>query len=212
MLEQSITAIVLAGGKSSRMGHDKALVKVKGVPLLQQIYTLASDCATEVYVITAWIERYRSILPSQCHFLSESSPGQGPLAAFTEALPCVKTDWVLLLACDLPLLTAIEVQQWSKNLLTLPEEIVAFLPYRDNRWEPLCGFYRQRCLPLLQNFITQGGRSFQDWLSQVSVQELKVSDPKLLFNCNTPEELNFVINDELTEKSNIVNSTEDEGY
>ncbi|WP_013323285.1 molybdenum cofactor guanylyltransferase [Gloeothece verrucosa] len=192
--KSSITAIVLAGGQSSRMGQDKALINLGGVPLLKQICLIATECAMGVYVITPAIELYHSILPNGCQLIREVClPGEtlphGPLVGFAQALTQVNTDWVLLLACDLPYLSASQLQQWSQSLYTVTEDMMAVLPRRNNRWEPLCGFYRCSCLALLNEFIRQGGRSFQDWLGRQSVQELLVSDPNVLFNCNTPEDL-----------------------
>lgn len=192
--KSSITAVVLAGGQSSRMGQDKALIILRGVPLLRRICLLAKECAVCVYVITPAIERYQSILPNECQLIREvplpkETLPHGPLVGFAQGLTHVKTEWVLLLACDLPCLTSSEVQNWSKSLPTVSKDIIAVLPRRDNRWEPLCGFYRRSCLELLNEFIWQGGRSFQSWLTQHPVQELSVSDPQILFNCNTPDDL-----------------------
>ncbi len=103
-----VSAIILAGGKSSRMGKDKALIEVQGVPLLQRTATLMQRYAHPVYIITPWIERYQTILGANCYFLREHYPSgetEGPLVAFAQALFHVKTEWVLLLACDLPNLT-----------------------------------------------------------------------------------------------------------
>lgn len=192
--KNSITAIVLAGGQSSRMGQDKALINFRGVPLLKHICLIATECAESVYVITPAIERYQSILPNGCQLIREVAlPGEtfphGPLVGFAQGLAQVQTEWVLLLACDLPYLTASEIQNWSISLATVSPEVIALVPRRNNRWEPLCGFYRRSCLNLLNEFIQQGGRSFQGWLTQHPVEELLVPDSRLLFNCNTPEDL-----------------------
>ncbi|MBD0362845.1 MAG: NTP transferase domain-containing protein, partial [Coleofasciculus sp. C3-bin4] len=50
----SLSAIVLAGGQSSRMGRDKALITLQGVPLLRQVCEVALNCASPVYVVTSW--------------------------------------------------------------------------------------------------------------------------------------------------------------
>lgn len=193
-LNSSLAAVILAGGQSSRMGRDKALIILRRKPLLWRICHLASQCTSQVYVITPWPERYRDILPDGIHLISEVwSPGQtkphGPLLGFAQALSWMATEWVLLLACDLPQLTSAALQQWLEYLPAASPATIALLPRSPQGWEPLCGFYRHRCLPLLQAYINQGGKSFQGWLAKYSVQELPVSDRQLLFNCNTPAEL-----------------------
>ncbi|PSF32951.1 molybdenum cofactor guanylyltransferase [Aphanothece hegewaldii CCALA 016] len=189
--KSSLNAIILAGGQSSRMGKDKALLLIDGIPLLQKIYTVASDCTQNVYVISPWIEQYTSILPQSCHFIRENTPTHGPLVAFFLALNHVESDWILLLACDLPLLTSEIVQQWANSLPGVPETAIAYLPKQDDLWHPLCGFYRRCCLASLEYFIKKGGRSFQGWLNQSTVQQILVSDPRVLLNCNTPQDLLF---------------------
>jgi molybdenum cofactor guanylyltransferase len=190
----NLTAIVLAGGKSSRMGQDKALLKVGKIPLLQQVCEIARQCARQTYVVTSWTERYLDLLPSDCSFVPERPlPGElepsGPLVGFAQGLDQVSTDWVLLLACDLPQLQAEVLQRAIEQLEQVPKDAIAFLPKSSQGWEPLCGFYRCCCLPDLMEFIEQGGRSFQAWLARQIVAELTLTEPQILFNCNTPEDL-----------------------
>lgn len=187
-----LTAIILAGGKSSRMGEDKALILIQGVPLLQRIYNIAEACATTVYVVTPWSERYQHILPSNCQFIKEAPLSNGPLVGFAQGLAQVQTNWVLLLACDLPNLRVEVLQEWANKLDDVSDEAIAALAHHIKGWEPLCGFYRRSCLADLNEYIKQGGRSFQSWLNQHSVQLLPVTEPGMLFNCNTPEDLESV--------------------
>lgn len=199
------------------MGQDKALISLQGVPLLVRVCGLALQCASEVYVVTPWPERYQEILPDACTLLQEApllgatdqnGPGHsahGPLVGFAQGLTQVQTDWVLLLACDLPRLKVEILQRWIEELtrteaaisqkqrrastVKCGSEIIAFLPRQAKGWEPLCGFYRRSCLPGLTDFINQGGRSFQQWLADHSVQELPLLEDYMLFNCNRPEDL-----------------------
>ncbi len=202
-----LTAIVLAGGKSSRMGQDKALISIQGVPLLQRVCSIAQSCTDVVYVVTPWPERYQDLLLPGCQFIREvplsgESLAHGPLVGFAQGLAEVETEWVLLLACDLPKLRVevllacdlpklrVEVlQDWVTRLDSVGDNAIAALAHHPKGWEPLCGFYRHRCLPQLLEFINQGGRSFQQWLRQYPVEVLPLAEPEMLFNCNTPEDL-----------------------
>jgi molybdenum cofactor guanylyltransferase len=191
-----ITAIILAGGKSSRMGQDKAMIPVDGTPLLLRVYQVAAACADTVYVVTPWQERYQELLPT-CEFIREapldSDDGghtHGPLVGFAQALVQVRTEWVLLLACDLPKLRVEVLQAWIEGLENKREEAIAALVQHDQiGWEPLCGFYRRSCLSELNKFINQGGRSFQQWLNQNPVDILPSANIDMFFNCNTPQDL-----------------------
>jgi len=186
-----LSAIVLAGGQSSRMAQDKALISVNGVPLLQFVCNIAASCANRVYIVTPWPERYQHLVLPRCQFIQEATT-QGPLVGFAQGLAEVKSEWVLLLACDLPKLRVEVLQDWAASLEIVPEDAIAALAHHAKGWEPLCGFYRRRCLPQLLEFINQGGRSFQQWLHNHSVQLLSLPTPEVLFNCNTPEDLVFL--------------------
>lgn len=189
-----LETLILAGGISSRMGQDKALIPLNGIPLLRKIYETAQTCTEQVYIITPWIERYQPILPSHCHFILETPlPGEtlphGALIGFSQGLTHLTAEWVLLLACDLPQLQAHAFQDWVSQLYNVSAETQACLARNPKGWEPLCGFYRRRCLPSLSSYIHQGGRSFQPWLAHQTIQELIPQHPEILFNCNTPADL-----------------------
>ncbi|MEG5060904.1 molybdenum cofactor guanylyltransferase [Microcoleus sp. A2-C5] len=190
MTNHKIAVIVLAGGQSSRMGRDKALLEIEGESLLQRACEVAAVVTPQVYVLTAWPDRYRSTLTQQSQFLLEYNPGSGPLVALTQGLTAIAADWILLLACDLPLLDAQIIQNWASQLTAFPPSTLAVVPYQNSRWEPLCGFYRQQSLPSLQSFIDRGGRSFQQWLNQIPAKPLPVGEREsiMLSNCNTLEE------------------------
>ncbi|YAF98705.1 MAG: molybdenum cofactor guanylyltransferase [Nodularia sp. CChRGM 3473] len=190
------------------MGTDKALISIQGVPLLQRVCSVAASCADTVYIVTPWPARYQHLVLPRCqfvqevplslvgqdqanspHFLVPSSPhSHGPLIGFSQGLAQVQTNWVLLLACDLPRLQVEVLQAWASRLNTVEDQAIAALTYHPKGWEPLCGFYRRRCLPQLLEFINQGGRSFQQWLNQHHVQVLPSPASEMLFNCNTPED------------------------
>lgn len=182
-------ALILAGGQSRRMGTDKALLVHQGQTLIEHVHGVASACATVVYIVGP----PRVGLPLTWSYLPETTPGQGPLGAFQQSLTHLATpgqadDWLLLLACDLPYLSASTLRQWQSQLATLPPETIAYLPPHPKGWEALGGFYHWRCQPSLDRFVLQGGHSFQDWLRQQAVAPISVSDPQMLANWNTPED------------------------
>ncbi len=191
MISNNIAALILAGGQSSRMGQDKALVTFEGQPLLQRMSQVAATCCQPIYILTPWPERYQAIVSENVQFLFESHPGQGPLVALVDGLTQIQAEWVLLLACDLPLLQPTLLQAWVSQLTDIQDFVLAVVPRQPSGWEPLCGFYRQTTLKPLQQFIQQGGRSFQTGLTQIPVQPLEVNQSvaQMLFNCNTPDDL-----------------------
>jgi molybdopterin-guanine dinucleotide biosynthesis protein A len=196
------------------MGQDKALIPIDGIPLLLRVCQVAQQCTDQVYVVTPWIERYQELLKSEpthppIQLIQESpliqeppaapAAPHGPLIGFLQGLtqvlgqPQAKSDWVMLLACDLPNLQADTLQDWITQLPQVSDETIALLPRNlEGWWEPLCGFYRVDCRSSLEAFVQAGGRSFQHWLAAQRVQVLS-ADPQMLLNCNTPEDLRRVI-------------------
>lgn len=213
-----VSALILAGGQSARMGKDKASLPIGGIPLLQRVYDVAAHCTESVSVITPWPERYQALLPASCQWILEPSPDgdargstQGPVLGFAHGLRYLMasaqlTPWVLLLACDLPCLEVEVLSGWIDDLLSVDPLAIAALPCHassqddvhpntDKQWEPLCGFYRASCVDSLQEFIAGGGRSFQRWLRDEQVEALEMGDRRaqtMLMNCNTPDDLSAI--------------------
>jgi molybdenum cofactor guanylyltransferase len=184
-----VIALILAGGQSRRMGRDKALLEVDGLPLIQRIHQVASACVDRVYIVGP----VRPALP-EWQYLTEPQPHQGPLLAFRQSLSQVSADWVLLLACDLPYLEIPTIQRWQQDLAQVPDSSIAYLALGQNKgtaktYEALCGFYRDRCFPSLNKFIAEGGRSFQGWLSTTEVTKIPNPDPRMFTNWNSAADL-----------------------
>lgn len=195
MTQMTLSGIVLAGGQSRRMGEDKALLSIHGIPLLQHVCQVALDCASSVIVVTPWPSRYKDIVPPDCHLLEEtlmpketSFESHSPLVGFRQGLEQISTNWVLLLACDMPQLKSDVLNAGAIALPQVNPTAIAYLPHDQNGWQPLCGFYRKACLTSLQSFINIGGRSFQRWLEGEVVEEWEPRDRDILLNCNTPED------------------------
>jgi molybdenum cofactor guanylyltransferase len=189
-----ISALILAGGKSTRMGRDKATIAWDGVPMLCRVYDVAIACTRSVCILTPWPDRYRDMLPPNCCWLEDSQPGDGPLVALAQGCQQLDCEWIWLLGCDLPRLQADVLQRWIEQLDRLPPDILALVPRCGDRWEPLCGFYRRSIASPLNAFVSGGGRSFQKWLPQLPVEPLSLSldEVQMLHNCNRPEDISAV--------------------
>jgi molybdenum cofactor guanylyltransferase len=215
MKNQRIISIVLAGGASQRMGQDKALLELDGIPFLTRICNLGLQFSHPVHVVSA--RDYSFILPDGCNQIYDRHL-QGPLVAFAEALDTIESqsqtqsqteyptesqnksqnksqnNWYLLLSCDLPYLTELTLKQWIEQLSTVPENAIAYLAKNPQGYhEALCGFYRSSCRMSLAQAIEAGERSFQRWLRSQTVAELQWDDRQVFFNCNHPEDWAKVI-------------------
>lgn len=190
-----IAAIALAGGRSSRMGQDKALISIDGEPMLRRVCLAAAQVAEQGYVVVRETEPYQQAIAANFTFVIDDRL-DGALVGFSLGIQAIASpvDWLLLLACDLPNLQGEVLQTWARDLAALPMEAIAYLPRSADgkSWEPLCGFYRWQAQTSLQQFIEQGGRSFQKWLSNHQAIEIANVAPSMLLNCNSPEDIAIV--------------------
>jgi molybdenum cofactor guanylyltransferase len=185
----NVVTIILAGGQSSRMQQDKALLMVDGVPLIRRIYDVSIECTPEVYILTPWPEKYQATLPADCRWLIENPAHQGPLLAFQQSLTQIDADWILLLACDLPYLDTAVIKGWIRDLENMEERSIAYLALQVKGWEALCGLYCINCRPSLDKFIQAGGQSFQKWLQTEIVTPMPALTSQIFTNWNYPEDV-----------------------
>src|ERR1700693_5380089 len=98
----SIAGFILAGGESSRMGVDKGLLEVAGVPMIVRAARLAESVVGAPAVVVGTPEKYRGL---GLRAIADDWPGCGPLGGIATALRASEADWNLIVACDLPYLT-----------------------------------------------------------------------------------------------------------
>jgi molybdopterin-guanine dinucleotide biosynthesis protein A len=198
-----LSALINAGGSSTRMGTPKALLPMPPDerPLLAYVVeTAAAVVDGPIYVIANHppVQEIARRLPNVI-LLSDKEQGKGPLAGLAAGLAFVP-GWTLALACDLPLLQG-PLLQWLAELCAAQREAGydalwdAIVPVVDGRAETLCAAYHRRCLPLIQSMLIEDRLRIRDLLSQVRVRyveedELRQVDPTLqsFTNANTPQE------------------------
>lgn len=176
---------VLVGGKSSRMGSDKALLPAPGGTLAQYVAGIVARAADSA-VLVGSPDRYGELgFP----VIPDLYPGEGPLGGILTALAHTSADWNLLTACDMPGLT----EDFLRRLFDSAAEAEAdvLLPVGPSgRLEVLCGIYRQCVLPSLQAAFASGVRkvSLACRAPGLRLAPLEVSEVSIFQNVNTPEE------------------------
>jgi molybdenum cofactor guanylyltransferase len=184
-----LSILILAGGLSTRMGTDKALMPFEGLPLLIHVFQTAQSLQFPIAIVTPWPERYAALNLPGATFMAETTIAQGPVAGLVCGLEKAVSEWVLLLACDMPRLDNAVLRNWVLRLPHVSNDVLALVPRHDNRWEPLCAFYRRSCLESLRSYLATGRKSFHQWLTENPTQTLSVTDTNMFFNCNRPEDL-----------------------
>lgn len=168
---------VLAGGASRRMGRDKALLPLDGATMLEQIARKVEAAAGSVTLIGP-VEKYAHLgFP----VIPDAVEGCGPLGGLYTALKNTQTEWNLLVACDMPNVTA----EFLTQLLDRAERDCV-VPEIDGRLDPLCAVYHRRVLAAAEFAIHRKLFKMQDFISTLRTTRWPVSDPRPLVNVNTP--------------------------
>ncbi len=174
-------AFVLAGGRSSRMGRDKALLPLRSGLLIQTIAAKAAAAAGTA-VLIGDPDRYGR-LGIEC--LPDLRPGMGPLAGIETALASGRGELNLVLACDMP---DIETR-WLRRLLAGARQtdqrcIVTREP--DGALQPLCAVYRSHCLGLVEAALDEGRLKLLELVRELKACALQIDTT--ISNINTPQE------------------------
>jgi molybdenum cofactor guanylyltransferase len=182
-----IAGFILAGGESSRMGVDKGLLEMDGVPLIVRTAALV-DAVAGAATVVGQPEKYQ---PLGLRAIADDWPGCGPLGGIATALRASDAEWNLVVACDLPYLT----QEWLEFLAQRARASAAdaVVPVNERGAEPLCALYHSRCEPAIRGALEKGTRKVTEGLARLRVKYLEPAEWKcfdsdgLLFkNMNTP--------------------------
>jgi molybdopterin-guanine dinucleotide biosynthesis protein A len=194
-------AFILAGGRSSRMGKDKAWLELAGLPLVLRVARAVEPLVSAVTVIgppASDAGRFESlglaVIPDRVPARAASGESScGPLGGIITALNATRCSWNLVLACDLPYITT----AWLEWLLGRAGalEAQAIVPERTSGVEPLAAVYRKECAQVLAEVLARDVRKVSEALRDLRVAripeaEWRALDPEgnVLANMNTPKE------------------------
>lgn len=185
-----VTAAIQAGGRSSRMGRDKALVTLNGIPLIELVLERIRGLVDEVLITTNHPSGLRYLnLP----LIPDREPGAGALQGLLTALQAASHDHVLVLACDMPFIH----RPLLKHMLSLADRADVIVPQRRGFYEPLHAVYnRQTCRPAVQAALEAGHHRVISFYAAVRVLALREDDlqqigarPLHFFNVNSEDDL-----------------------
>lgn len=177
-----LTGIVLAGGKSNRMGQDKAFLKLGQKRLIDYSLELMQTVTSRV-IISANKFGYDGF---SVPVVRDNYLNIGPLGGMEACLRFSGTTGNLFMPCDTPFLT---VDFWE-HLLSFAGKFDAVVPVSDDgKVEPLTGYYSREILPQMVAQIENGDYKVQNLLKIISTKYLPVNNQSVLKNINTPQDL-----------------------
>ena len=184
----SADASILAGGRSQRMGRNKAWLELGNEPTIARLIRILSEPFESVRIITNEAHGFESL---EVPVLIDEKPGSGPLGGIHTALSTTKHQATFVVGCDYPFTNS----HFVRGLASLIPGHDAVVPRQDRVPVPVCAFYSTRCLPAVETSLDRRILEARTFLSQVNVRwvedrELEQLDPSgvALFNLNTPED------------------------
>jgi molybdopterin-guanine dinucleotide biosynthesis protein A len=157
------TAALLAGGKSSRMGRDKAALIVEGVPLWQRQLDVLRKTGPAALCISGPLDG--AYAGADAKIMADATAGQGPLGGLATVLLASENPWVLVLAVDLPFMRG----EYLRQLVTRAEQTGrGVVPVHfDGRPEPLAAVYPRSAGALAGEFLFAGERRLAAWVARL---------------------------------------------
>jgi molybdopterin-guanine dinucleotide biosynthesis protein A len=191
--KSNTTAIILSGGKSSRIGTNKSLLIIDGKTLIQRLVELLNSIFAEVVVSSNESELYEFL---EKKIISDIFPERGPLSGIHSALSFTTTDKNFIISCDMPFISS----ETINYLIDTKSAAEIVIPRAEGRIQPLCGIYSKSILPIVENLLIESKHSeiklkgsIYELLKRVKtefvdVDKLSFCHPNLFLNINTVDD------------------------
>ena len=200
---EPVTAFVLAGGKSSRMGQDKAFLQLGGCSLLARTLELARKVTPNSCIVGS-AAKFAVFAP----VVEDLYPECGPLAGIHAALTRTSTDLNLVLAVDLPFLEA----SFLNYLICQGHETsaAAVVPRAGGSLQPLCAVYRRRFAEIAERSLRAGRNKIDPLFAEVQARVIEPAELQrsgfmetMFRNLNTPNDWDEARREEVTLSSSV---------
>jgi molybdenum cofactor guanylyltransferase len=186
---EGITGIILAGGKSSRYGKNKAFVEINGVRLIERVIRVLGSLFKRLMIITNSPGEYAYL---QLPMAEDIIKGLGPIGGIYTGLEMITDEAAFFVACDMPFLN----EELIRHIIAQKSDFDAIVPQIGRKTEALHALYSKRCLPAIREIIDVREYQIIKFFTKIRVKflderEIRTFDPLLrsFFNINRPDEL-----------------------
>ena len=187
-----MTSIILAGGKSTRLGRSKALQTVQGKSLIQWVIDRLAILSTEIIIATAHGEEIPCSSPVRIRIVADIYPHGGPLVGIYSGLAASSCSRAIVVGCDTPFLS-VRLLEYMSQVSSVFDVVV---PRIEDKVEPLCAIYSRSCLSTIQALLVQNELRISRLFNMVTARyiekhEISDLDPEHLsfFNLNSQADL-----------------------
>ncbi|MET9201729.1 molybdenum cofactor guanylyltransferase [Gordonia sp. NPDC003585] len=188
-----LAGIVLAGGRSRRMGQDKAALDWDGEPMLARIVRVAAErCEPILVVATEESSAYQGLFGTggpEAQWITDEEPGAGPLGGLVAGLSAAAAggaELAFVCATDMPLISAELIDELLTGVTPSAQAVIAHDNQRDH---PMAGIYRTDAAGVIADVVATGERRMTAALDALTTYRISVSEPDWLVNVNAPEDL-----------------------
>ena len=178
-----ITGIILAGGLSSRMGQNKSLVEINGMPMILHVYNKLLPQVSSVLIST---NEKLAVFPENVQFQDQIKESKGPLAGIYSGLKKAQTSWVQFCPNDTPNLPNDLVKNLSQHI---DYQTQIILPIVDERFEPTFMLCHQDVANDIPDFIKNNNPKIMDWIQIHQHKTVKFNDKSEFININSESDL-----------------------
>ncbi|MEY1675926.1 molybdenum cofactor guanylyltransferase [Gordonia sp. ABKF26] len=196
-----IAALVLAGGRSRRMGSDKAALDWDGEPMLARVVRVVSQRCDPVLVVAGetsaafrGVDDIRDraapgIDASKVRWVTDEQEGTGPLGGLVAGLSAAAAagaEYAFVCATDMPLIAPELIDELRLGVTGSAQAVIAHDAQRDH---PMAGIYRTDAAGLIADIVAGGERRMLGAIEALTTHRVGISDPDWLVNVNAPEDL-----------------------
>ncbi len=187
-----MASIILAGGRSSRLGIDKTLIKLGARTVLEMVIETVKKIDPNVYIITNDVDKFKNLEIPSITVLKDKLIDQGPLVGILTGLEASSDSHNIVVSCDIPFIRA-KLLRYLYNTSSNFDVTVASV---DGVLHPLFGVYSKRCIQPMSNAVSSGHRKVTSFFTSVNVKIVYEdtiimfdSDLRSFFNINNQEDL-----------------------
>ena len=193
MAEPRVAGIVLAGGRSSRMGVDKASLMLEGRTLLQRTVDVLDEVADEIVVVAAAGQQLPQLASAHpLRVVEDAVEGQGPLVGIAAGLEAMTAPVAVVVACDMPYLRPALLRLLAGRAGAGARLAV---PMHDGRPQSLCSAWQASALAVVRAHVEAGDRAVMSVADDLDAERLPPeayeqadADGRSFINLNTPDE------------------------
>lgn len=188
---RSNTAVILAGGRSSRMGFDKQFLKINGMSILDKIVKILKQEFEEIIVVSNKSEYYTS---RDYMVIEDEIINCGPLGGIHAGLKQSSSKYTYFIACDMPNIN-LEYIRYMKKIIQKSKSDSCVTKNKNERVEPLNAFYSKDIINIIESQISNNDRAIYKLFDIIKTVYIDFETAKkykyedIFFNLNTPEDL-----------------------